>query len=397
MKNTALLNAVIENAIDGIITISERGIVESINPAACALFAYRPREVIGRNISVLMPAPDKDDHDSYIENYKRTGRGHIIGFGRDVVGKRKDGTVFPFRLGVSEVRFENVRMFAGFIHDLSHQKEAENRLKEYTLHLEDLVKERTATLNETIEALTQTKEDLSESLKKEKELGKLKSRLLSMASHEFRTPLSAVNLSVSLLDRYTESLHNGNITRHIHKIKKAVTNLTTILDDFLHVEKAEAGKIAVSRSYFDLKLFALEIMEEMQLLAKPGQQIIHSHSGSDNTVRLDFNLLKNSMINLVSNATKYSAEDTMIHVTTCTDTGNGTCTLTIEDQGIGIPHDEQKHLFEAFFRAQNTGNTPGTGLGLNIVARYVKLMGGDIAFKSQENIGSIFTITLPTT
>src|SRR5690606_32847535 len=195
MKNQALLTAIIENAIDGIITINDRGIIESINPSACSLFQYRPEEVIGHNIKILMPPPDSDNHDSYLKNYTKTGVPHIIGYGRDVMGRRKDGSVFPFRLGVSEVLYDNTRFFAGFIHDLSHQKEAENRLMQYTQHLEDVVEDRTQSLNDTIGALTEAKEELSLSLEKEKDLGKLKSRLLSMASHEFRTPLSAIQLS----------------------------------------------------------------------------------------------------------------------------------------------------------------------------------------------------------
>ncbi|MCW4469668.1 PAS domain-containing sensor histidine kinase [Flavobacterium sp. MFBS3-15] len=393
MKNEALLNSIVENAIDGIITINDRGIVESINPAACQLFLYSPEEVVGRNISMLMPPPDKERHDDYIERYRHTGQAHIIGYGRDVIGLKKDGSVFPFRLGVSEVKYEGERMFAGFIHDLSHQKEAENRLMEYTQHLEDVVKERTTSLNETIEELTKAKEEVSLSLEKEKELGKLKSRLLSMASHEFRTPLSSIQLSASLIERYTAQLENANVEKHLYKIKGAVNNLTTILNDFLHVEKAEAGKVEVKWGSFDIEHFCREIVDEIQLLAKKDQNIIYNHVGKNTEVFLDRNLLRNCIFNLMSNAIKYSGENTTIHLSTCIDADS--FTITVEDNGIGIPKEEHKHLFEAFFRAQNTGNIPGTGLGLNIVLRYVTLMNGTINFKSATNEGTLFTITFP--
>lgn len=393
MKNEALLNSIIDNAIDGIITINDKGIVESINPAACQLFLYSPDEVVGRNVAMLMPPPDKERHDDYIEKYRHTGQAHIIGFGRDVTGLKKDGSLFPFRLGVTEVKFQGERMFAGFIHDLSHQKEAENRLMEYTQHLEDVVKERTTSLNETIEELTKAKEDVSQSLEKEKELGKLKSRLLSMASHEFRTPLSSIQLSASLIERYTASLENTNVGKHLYKIKSAVNNLTTILNDFLHVEKAEAGKVEVKWGTFDIEQFCREIADEVQLLAKKDQNIIYNHEGSTTEVSLDRNLLRNCIFNLMSNAIKYSGENTTIHLATHIDADN--FVITVEDNGIGIPQEEHKHLFEAFFRAQNTGNIPGTGLGLNIVLRYVNLMNGTIDFKSATNEGTIFTITFP--
>lgn len=393
MKNQALLNAIIENAIDGIITINEFGIIESINPSACVLFMYSPEEVIGHNISILMPSPDREQHDNYIRNYTHTGVPHIIGYGRDVLGRKKDGNVFPFRLAVSEVLFEDNKIFAGFIHDLSNQKEAENRLMQYTQHLEELVKDRTQSLNETIDELTHAKEEVSHSLAKEKELGQLKSRLLSMASHEFRTPLSSIQLSASLIERYTQGEEGGKAGRHVHKIKSAVGNLTTILDDFLHVEKAEAGKVVVNWSHFDLEALCHEIADEMKLMAKKDQKIIYNHNGDNKEVKLDKNLLRNCIINLISNAIKYSGDDTMIEFTSLV-TNDG-ITITVKDNGIGIPQEEQKHLFEAFFRAQNTGTIPGTGLGLNIAQRYTDLMGGTIACQSAANQGTLFTIQFP--
>ena len=393
MKNQALLNAIIENAIDGIITINEKGIVESINPSACRLFLYTPEEVIGKNISLLMPSPDREKHDTYIQNYKSSGIPHIIGHDRDVLGRKKDGNIFPFRLGVSEVKFEGERIFAGFIHDMSHQKEAENRLMQYTQHLEELVKDRTQTLNETIEALTLTKEEVSNTLEKEKELNKIKSRLLSMASHEFRTPLSTIQLSTSLIQRYIEDLNNPKIETHIHKIKSAIANLTAILNDFLLLEKAESNKITLEISTFNLHDFIKEIIGELKLLTKKKQKIISIPNTEITLVKLDKNLVKNCIINLVSNAIKYSGEETEIELwTSITDK---TITLNVKDNGIGIPEEEQKHLFEAFFRAHNTGTIPGTGLGLHIVSRYVSLMNGTISFKSAIDKGTLFTIELP--
>lgn len=393
MKNQALLNAIIENAIDGIITINEKGIVESINPSACRLFLYTPQEVIGENISLLMPSPDREKHDSYLESYKSSGIPHIIGHDRDVLGRKKDGNIFPFRLGVSEVKFEGERIFAGFIHDMSNQKEAENRLMQYTQHLEELVKDRTATLNETIDVLTQTKKEVSITLEKEKELHKIKSRLLSMASHEFRTPLSTIQLSSSLIQRYCEDLNNPKVETHIHKIKSAIANLTVILDDFLLLEKAESNKITLQISCFDLQDFIKEIIGELKLLTKKKQKIISIPNTDVTLVKLDKNLLKNCIINLVSNAIKYSGEETEIELSTSIDTS--TIAISVKDNGIGIPEEDHEHLFEAFFRAHNTGNIPGTGLGLHIVSRYVSLMNGTISFKSAVDKGALFTIQLP--
>ena len=393
MENAALLRAIIDNAIDGIITIDARGNIESINPAACKLFQYSPEEVIGKNVSVLMPPPDKQQHDEYLNRYQRTGHAHIIGIGREVTGLRKDGIHFPFRLGVSEVKYSGRQIYAGFIHDLSREKEAEHQLKEYAAHLEELVTERTQSLQRMLEALSQAKEEVSLSLEKEKELGQLKSRFVSMASHEFRTPLSAVQLSASLIDKYAQPFDNPNITKHVARIKHAVGNLTGILNDFLSLEKLEAGRVEPSFSRFDLVKLAEEITEEMQMLAKQNQNIIYQHTGISHIANLDASLLKNCIINLIANAIKYSGENTFIEFNT--EINEAGCHIVIKDNGIGIPEADQKHLFEAFFRAHNTGNIPGTGLGLNIVARYASLMNGTIDFKSNVNHGTLFTISFP--
>jgi two-component system sensor kinase FixL len=394
MENAALLNAIIVNAIDGIITIDEQGKVESINPSACILFEYEPAEVIGNNVSMLMPTGDKEQHDGHLHRYHHTGKANIIGVGREVKGMKKGGTIFPFRMGLSEVQYSGRKIYTGFIHDLTREKEAELRLIDYAAHLEEQVEERTRSLNITVAALELAKEDVSQSLEKEKELNLLKSRFVSIASHEFRTPLTSIQLSASLIERYADTLNTANIVKHVVKIKHGVTNLTAILNDFLSLEKLEAGKETATYLDFDLVKLAESITEEMQEIAKQHQNIIYQHTGTSSWVNLDENLLKSCITNLISNAIKYSGENTFIDFTT--EIEDDKWTITIKDNGIGIPDKDQKHLFEAFFRAHNTGTIPGTGLGLNIVARYIDLMGGSVNFKSKVNQGTIFTIIFPT-
>jgi two-component system sensor kinase FixL len=344
-------------------------------------------------VSILMPPPDKEQHDEYLHRYQRTGQAHIIGIGREVVGLKKDGSLFPFRLGISQVQYSGRKIYTGFIHDLSREKEAENQLKEYAAHLEELVDERTQSLNATVAALQKAKEEVSFSLEKEKELGLLKSRFVSIASHEFRTPLTAVQLSVSLIEKYAEPFNSPNIAKHVGKIKGAVVNLTSILNDFLSLEKLESGVEKPAFHDFDLVKFSEAITEEMQGLAKKDQNIIYQHTGIKSVIRLDQNLLKNCIVNLINNAIKYSGENSFIGFTT--EINERECIITVSDNGIGIPEADHKHLFEAFFRAHNTGTIPGTGLGLNIVARYVGLMNGAVDFKSEINQGTLFTIIFP--
>jgi len=391
MDTSRLLKAIIENAIDGIITIDRNGIVDSINPAASSLFGYDAEEVIGNNVSMLMPEPDRSRHDQYIQNYLTTGVKKIIGIGREVRGLRKDGTTFPFRLAVSEVHYENKTAFTGFVHDLSKEKEAEEKLIHHMEELEATVSNRTKDLIKLVSELEKTKSEVSQSLEKEKELNQLKSRFVSMASHEFRTPLSAVQLSASLIEKYAEKPDLSNVLKHTGRIKSSVQLLTSILNDFLSLERLEAGNVLASNKEINLVELAEEITEEMQLICKANQHIVYQHTGSEGRFVLDANLLKNSVINLISNAIKYSGENTFIEFST--EINGDTCLIVVKDDGIGIPEDDQKNLFEPFFRAHNTGNIPGTGLGLNIVRRYVSLMGGEVTCQSAQDKGTVFTLT----
>lgn len=390
MERAKLLNAIIENAIDGIITIDEFGVIEHINPSALALFGYSRDEVTGKNVSMLMPPPDKERHDQYIKSYRDTGTRHIIGIGREVQGQRKDGSIFPFRLGVSEVKFSDRRIFTGFVHDLSRQKEDELKIKSYTEELEIKIKERTQDLIRSINELETAKEHVSALFEKEKELNQLKTRFVSMASHEFRTPLSAIQLSASLIDKYAVKSDVTSVEKHTSKIKNAINNLTTILNDFLSLEKLEAGKVEPNVNWFDVIPFAEEIAEEMQLISKQNQLIVYEHTGTSAQVYLDHNLLKNCIINLISNAIKYSGENTMIQFNTILKEKE--LTVEIKDNGIGIPEADKVNLFEPFFRAHNTGDIPGTGLGLNIVKRYVGLMNGTVSCETEQHKGTTFTL-----
>ncbi|MGY4384828.1 two-component system CheB/CheR fusion protein [Pedobacter sp. UYP24] len=248
-------------------------------------------------------------------------------------------------------------------------------------------------LHHSIKIMEEGKEKVSQSLIKEKELGLMKSRFVSMASHEFRTPLSTIQLSASLIDKYAMPYNNTKIENHINKIKSSVADLTAILNDFLSLDRLEGGKIEQVMTQFDIIKFCENITEEMQLTAKLNQNIIYYHKGSSHKIKLDQSFLKNCLMNLISNAIKYSAEESQIEFNS---TIKGKLlTLVVKDNGIGIPEEDQKHLFEAFFRAHNTGNIQGTGLGLNIVTRYTSLMGGEIKFESKINKGSTFTLTFP--
>lgn len=240
----------------------------------------------------------------------------------------------------------------------------------------------------------QVEQNIRKALSKEKQLNELKSRFIAMASHEFRTPLSAILSSVSLIGRYLTTEEQEKRDKHINRIKSNVSNLTGILDDFLSLSKLEEGRVESSPTLFDLPIFLNEVTDEMHGVAKTGQELQVSYQG-EKEVYLDKRLLKNILINLISNATKYSPIDSEVEIHG--DTTAHYVRILVRDYGIGIPEEEQIHLFERFYRANNATNIQGTGLGLNIVQKYVTLMGGKVEFESLLNQGTTFTLFFPRT
>ncbi len=245
-------------------------------------------------------------------------------------------------------------------------------------------------------------EEIRKTLEKEMQLNELKSRFVSMASHEFRTPLGAILSSTSLIEEYLERKDSTidfvreKSEKHIKRIKSSIGNLISILNDFLSLEKLEQGKIDLSPTLFSLSEFSKELIEEMQPLLKKGQKIEYSHKG-DNSVEvfIDQQMFRNVVFNLLSNAIKYSPENSIIEF--CAENVKNGIEVSVKDHGMGIPEEDQKHLFERFFRAKNSTNIQGTGLGLNIVKRYIDLMDGTISFTSEEGKGTTFNIALKNT
>lgn len=233
--------------------------------------------------------------------------------------------------------------------------------------------------------------ELKHALERERELSELKSRFVSIASHEFRTPLSALLSSTSLIEQYLKRQEPDKCEKHITRIKVSVRHLIDTLGDFLSLEKLEQGKIEIANHDFDLKQFAEDLISEIRPALKPGQVIHHLHEG-DIEVYLDTNILRHVLLNLISNASKYSNEGKIVLITRVENTK---IQLIVTDTGIGIPEKQQELIFQRFFRAGNTGDIQGTGLGLSIVKNYVELLGGRIYFISKVNEGTHFFVEFP--
>lgn len=227
-------------------------------------------------------------------------------------------------------------------------------------------------------------------LEKERELNEMKSRFVSTASHEFRTPLGAILSSASLISMYNNIGDETKRNKHIERIVGSVSNLTEILNDFLSLGKIEEGKVTNQPVEFDVIDFCEDTIEEIGITTKPYQEIKVNYRMTNSLVNLDKQLLRNILLNLLTNAIKYSSVKSVITFDVIKQ--NGELIFSVKDQGIGIPKEDQKNLFETFFRASNVENIKGTGMGLHIVKKYLDIMDGKIEFESAINKGSCFTV-----
>jgi PAS domain S-box-containing protein len=252
--------------------------------------------------------------------------------------------------------------------------------------------EKIVIMTRNVTALKKVENELRHALQKEKDLSELKSRFVSIASHEFRTPLSAILSSVSLIDSYRKEEHIEKREKHINRIKSSVKKLLETLNDFLSIDKLEQNKVELFKEQFDFYTFSHEMIDEVQGMLKARQQIVFTYNGGNNIVQ-DRKILKHILLNLLSNAIKYSDVETKVYFSI--NVADNSVSIEIKDEGIGIPEEEQQNIFGNFFRAKNVTNIQGTGLGLSIVKNYVELMNGNIGFVSKTDIGTTFTVEFP--
>jgi PAS domain S-box-containing protein len=316
---------------------------------------------------------------------------------RGITGEMLIGSNFLHRIDHEireDVQKKLMKVFNGT--DMSFELKTRNKtymISAVELHEKNEDINQILIVSQNITKLKKAEEDIQRSLDKEIRLNELKSRFVSMASHEFRTPLTTILNSLTILSRYIgvpgqEEKQQKNISR----IKVSIHHLTNILNDFLSLDKLEEGNIGVNNSEFNFPEFAMALVESLRAITKKGQQINYKHSG-EISVYMDMQMLKNIFNNLISNAVKYSPENSPIYVKTTIK--KGLLTIVIVDKGIGIPTEEQGHMFERFFRAKNALHIQGTGLGLNIVKKYVEMIDGEIKFNSEPEKGTTFTIKMP--
>ncbi|MFT5886743.1 MAG: PAS domain S-box-containing protein [Arcticibacterium sp.] len=388
-------DAVFLFASEAILITNAKGDVIRVNPAATKLFGYSTEEIIGQKVDFLLPQRYRKSHDGHVKNYSKAPSPRSMGAGRDLFALKKDHEEFPVEVSLSPCELNGEKLVVAFIIDITERKRIETQTKNYQHQLEQEVEDRTLILQEAIEKLENTKKKLDLSLQKERELNQLKSKFISIASHEFRTPLATMLSSVSLIERYIELEDTEKQGKHLSRIKKSIGNLSEILNDILSVNKMDEGKTISKAVPFDVVLLINELVTELNLITKPGQKIELESDLNELIIQQDAKLLSHIITNLLSNAIKFSDIETTIIVTI--NEKETEVEICVEDEGIGIPETDLQNLFTRFFRSENAGQIQGTGLGLAIVKQYLHLLKGEIICESTINKGSKFLVTLPKT
>jgi len=406
MPDTQHMTSLFENATEGIILTGEKGVIITVNPAAEKMFGYSSNELVGQHIEILIPNKYKPHHEELREGFYHHPSNRVMGHGRDLYARKKDGSNMPVEVSLSHYKRDGQLFVIAFIVNITQRKEYETnmlrqkeelevitgRMRQLNAELEVKVEERTQILKEALQKLEESQKELSEALDKEKQLNEIKSRFVSMASHEFRTPLTTVMSSASLLSKYTKEDDQDKRNRHIERIKSSVDHLNDILNDFLSLGKLNEGKIEPQPEKFNLYDVMSDVIDGMKDLARKGQTI---ELNSDKKIEItsDKKMLRNIFVNLISNAIKFSEEDKPILI--AVEKTREKLKISVKDEGIGIPVEDQEHLFSSFFRGANVTNIQGTGLGLHIVKRYVDLLNGELELKSELNKGTTVILYLP--
>lgn len=395
-----MFNVLFEAASEGIIVVDSSQTVVAANTAAEAMFGYEDGELEGQPLNILIPARYHPQHKHHFKNFLHHSEKRQMGHGRDLYGVKKNGENFPVEAGLNPFKLDGRDYVMSLIIDITVRKETQRQIHELNTQLEDKIRIRTSELQESVQELEEeikrrkaAEKRIKSALQKEKELNELKTKFLSLVSHEFKTPLSGILTSATLIEKYRQEEQQDRREKHLVTIRNKVHYLNNILNDFLSIERLESGNGQYKYTSFSLKRLINEVVYNANVTLKHGQEIRYPQDIEDMMLYQDEKIIELILSNLLSNSVKYSPEDTEIRFDV--NITDKKITFEVQDQGIGIPEKDQKHIFERYFRAENAVLNQGTGIGLNIAKTHLENLGGNISFESKENKGTKFTVEIP--
>lgn len=406
-KSQDAFHTLAEGISEGIVIVNKNQNIITTNASADTLFGYNIGELEGMPLETLIPAKYHTKHEKQVDHFYENSRRRRMAEGHNLFGLRKNGEEFPVEVGLNPLKVGDETYIMALVIDITERVEAQKVIKDLNANLEKKIESRTKELHETVAKLQELNVELGEEIKKrieaetkiknalqkEIELNELKTKFLSLVSHEFKTPLSGILTSTVLVGKYKETDQQSKRNKHLKTIVDKVKYLNTILNDFLSIERIDSGKIHYKYTTFLLSKIVNEAIYNANMLLKPGQKINFPNNIDEFIIYQDEKILELILSNLINNAIKYSPNDATINLDFVI--MNTFLKITIEDQGIGIPEKDHKHIFERYFRAENALLEQGTGIGLNIIKGHIENLGGNITFTSKVNLGTTFFVELP--
>jgi hypothetical protein len=407
-KDIEVFKLLFEGISEGVLVVDKQQTIIELNSSAAEMFGYQKKELLYQSLDILIPHKYTPNHHKYVGDFMQHSKKRRMGVGRDIFGVKKNGEEFPVEAGLNPFEFEGEQYVMSLVTDITLRKEAETEIAQLNSDLESKVKQRTRELETSIKKLQTlnsqlekevTKRKIAEAkakdaLQKERELNDLKTKFLSLVSHEFKTPLSGILTSTTLIGKYQNTDQQDKRNKHLTTIKNKVHYLTGILNDFLSVERLESGKVTYKFEDFSLVNLINEVIYSANITLKEGQDLHYPKQIDDFILRQDKSVLELILSNLLNNAIKYSPEHTDIDFSV-DNTDQDLIKFKIQDQGIGIPNKDKKHIFQRYFRAENALLNQGTGIGLNIVKVHLENLNGSIRFESKEHKGTTFFVEIP--
>lgn len=386
------LKAILDNTREYYFFLNSNYIIRSLNKNAKDFLYQKFTRNIFEGYSILEFLP-LETVEIFTEHFQYALKGNTIQYESNFLNEKGEVEWFQFRYLPIRDQKHRITGICLVIMDVTDIRKSNENLKELNRSLEDRVIERTKELNEEVIQRKNTEDKLLISLEKEKELNELKSKFITLVSHEFKTPMTAISMSTQILEEYGEKYSKAEREKHYHRIKEAIKSLNNLMEGALSMSRSEATNIPFHPTLTNIKDFSEKLITNFRSIYPDNKFTLVFPESEMKLFNLDSNLMYHVLENLLSNSIKYSPEKGVITLEVVFNEQK--VEFIVKDNGMGIPKEDHDKIFHTFYRGKNVGNISGTGLGLNVVKNLVDLHGGSVFFKSSQTEGTQFHVIIP--